>query len=481
MTLKTPQEYLQSIKREVNLYMFGEKIKEFWKHPIIKPSINTVQKIYELAQIDEYKPLMTTKSNLTGEIINRFTHIHQSVDDLIKKIKMQRLVGQHTASCFQRCVGFDTANSLYSITYEMDQKYGTDYHTRFRKYWTEVQTQDLMVAGSMTDPKGDRSKRPTEQSDPDSFLHIVDESDDGIVVRGAKIHQTGFLNSHRAIVMPTLSLRPGEEKYAVCFGVETNETGITMLYGRQACDTRKIENGKLDIGNFKYGGQEIFVIFEDVFIPHENVFMKGEIEFAGPLVNRFAGFHRQSYGGCKVGVGDVLIGATTLITQYQGVERASHIRDKLVEMVHLNETLYCCGIASSSLGFQREAGNYEMNMLLANVCKQNVTRFPYEIGRLAEDLAGGLICTLPSQADLESAEVGPLLKKYLATGEDIPTEDRYKLLRFIENLTMGVAAVSYRTESLHGAGSPQAQRIMIVRQADLEGKIKLAKAILDVK
>ena len=480
MPLKTPEEYLESIKRPVNLYMFGEKVKEFWNHPIIKPSINTVMKIYELAKVEEFKDLMTTKSHLTGEIINRFTHIHQSIEDLIKKVKMQRLLGQHTACCFQRCVGFDTANALYSVTYEMDKKNNTNYHERFKNYWIEVQTQDLMVDGAMTDTKGDRSKRPNEQPDPDAYLHIVEEKDNGIIVRGAKIHQTGFLNSHRAIIMPTLALRPGEEDYAVSFGINTNEKGLTLIYGRQSCDTRKMEDGKYDIGNFKFGGQEIFVVFDNVFVPKENIFMKGEIEFTGELVNRFAGFHRQSYGGCKVGVGDALIGATALISEYNGTEKASHVRDKLVEMTHLNETLYSCGIACSSLGFQREAGNYEMDMLLANVCKQNVTRFPYEIGRLAEDLAGGLICTMPSEADIKSEEIGPLIEKYLTTCEGICAEDRYKVLRFIENLTMGVASVSYRTESMHGAGSPQAQRIMIARQANLEEKKNLIKKILDI-
>ncbi len=480
MPLKTPEEYLESIKRPVNLYMFGEKVKEFWNHPIIKPSINTVMKIYELAQIEEYKDLMTAQSHLTGEKINRFTHIHQSIEDLIKKVKMQRLLGQHTACCFQRCVGFDTANALYSVTYEMDKENNTNYHKRFKKYWIEVQTQDLMVDGAMTDTKGDRSKRPNEQPDPDAYLHIVEDNDDGIIVRGAKVHQTGFLNSHRAIIMPTLALRPGEEDYAVSFGIDTNEKGITLIYGRQSCDTRKMEEGKLDIGNFKYGGQEIFVVFDNVFVSKENIFMKGEIEFSGELVNRFAGFHRQSYGGCKVGVGDALIGATALISEYNGTEKASHVRDKLVEMTHLNETLYSCGIACSSLGFQREAGNYEMDMLLANVCKQNVTRFPYEIGRLAEDLAGGLICTMPSEADIKSEEIGSLIEKYLTACEGVCAEDRFKVLRFIENLTMGVASVSYRTESLHGAGSPQAQRIMIARQANLEEKKNLIKKILDI-
>ncbi len=480
MPLKTPDQYLKSIQRNVNLYIFGEKVKKFWEHPVVVPSIRTAMMTYKLAQTEEYRPLMTATSNLTGNTINRFTHIHQSVDDLLKKVEMLRLLGQKTACCFQRCVGFDAANALYSVTYETDRKHKTDYHQRFRSYWTDVQNQDLFVAGSMTDSKGDRGKRPNEQADPDAYLHIVEERDDGIVVRGAKLHQTGFLNSHRAIVLPTLAMKPGEEKYAVSFGIDTDSKGITMIYGRQSSDTRKLEDGNMDIGNWKYGGQEIFVIFDDVFVPREHIFMNGETEFTGELVNRFAGYHRQSYA-CKTGVGDALIGAAALAARYNGVEESSHIRDKLVEMVHLHETLFCCSVACSARGFQREAGNYEMDMLLANVNKQNVTRFPYEIGRLAEDIAGGIICTMPSQADFDDPDIGPLVKKYLSTCEDVPPVDRYRLIRFIESLTMGVASVSYKTESLHGAGSPQAQRIMISRQANLDEKIRLVKEILDLK
>ncbi|MFW9855990.1 MAG: 4-hydroxyphenylacetate 3-hydroxylase family protein [Candidatus Thorarchaeota archaeon] len=482
MTLKTPEEYLKSILRPIDLYMFGQHITEFWNHPyykIMEPSINSIKKIYELAQKEEYKDIMTASSHLTGNRVNRFTHIHRTKEDLIKKIEAQRLLGQKTACCFQRCVGWDAINSLYSVTYEMDQKDGSDYHQRLIKYWTRVQNQDLMVGGAMTDPKGDRSKRPSQQSDPDAYLHVIEETERGITVRGAKLHQTGFLNSHCAIVMPTLALREGEEAYAVSFGVDTNAKGIIMVYGRQTSDTRKMEDGNLDIGNWKYGGQEVFVIFDDVFIPHENVFMNGEVEYTGELVNRFAGYHRQSYA-CKTGVGDVLIGSAALIAQYNGVENASHVRDKLVEMVHLNETMWCCAVACSVMGFKRPAGNWEMDMLLANVNKQNVTRFPYMIGRYAEDLAGGIICTLPSENDLKSDEVGKLVKKYLQTCDEVSTEDRYKLLRFIESLSMGVASLNYKTESLHGAGSPQAQRIMIARQADFQKKMGLVKDILDI-
>ena len=205
-----------------------------------------------------------------------------------------------------------------------------------------------------------------------------------------------------------------------------------------------------------------------------------EYDFAGMMVERFAGYHRQSYGGCKVGVGDVLIGAAALATEYNGTTKANHIKEKLIEMIHLNETLYACGIACSSEGNPTQAGNYQIDLLLANVCKQNVTRMPYEIARLAEDIAGGLMVTMPSEQDLHHPEIGVYVKKYLqgACGKD--TENRMRILRLIENITLGTAAVGYRTESMHGAGSPQAQRIMISRQGNIEGKKELAKVIAKI-
>jgi 4-hydroxybutyryl-CoA dehydratase/vinylacetyl-CoA-Delta-isomerase len=208
--------------------------------------------------------------------------------------------------------------------------------------------------------------------------------------------------------------------------------------------------------------------------------MAGEVEFSGALVERFAGFHRQSYGGCKVGVGDVLIGAAALAADMNGVPKVSHIKDKLIEMTHLNETLYSCGIACSAEGTKLPSGNYQIDMLLANVCKQNVTRFPYEIARLAEDIAGGLMVTMPSAQDLFSEKTGPWVEKLLAAQCDVPTLDRMRVMRLVENLTLGAAAVGYRTESMHGAGSPQAQRIMIARQSNMEHKKQLARDLAGV-
>jgi 4-hydroxybutyryl-CoA dehydratase/vinylacetyl-CoA-Delta-isomerase len=475
----TGRDYLDSLRgRSLKVYLFGELIAEPVDHPLIRPSINAVAETYDLAA--QQPELATALSPFTGECVNRFLHIATSADDLVMQNKMQRRLGQLTGTCFQRCVGMDALNALYSVTYEIDGTYGgTPYHARLKAFITEMQRRNTVIGGAMTDVKGDRSKSPRQQADPDLYVHVSRRTPEGVTIRGAKAHQTGCINSHWLIVMPTLRLEPGEADYAIAGAIPVDAAGITYVYGRQSCDTRGLEGGAIDVGNERYSGQEALVIFDDVFIPNELIFMNGETEFAAMLVERFTGYHRRSYV-CKSGVGDVLIGAAATVAEYNGVERASHVRDKLVEMTHLNETIYATGIASSYQGCATKSGAYLCDDLLANVCKHHVTRATYEIGRLAQDLAGGLVVTLPSERDYRQADLGPLLEKYLRGRDDVPTEHRIRILRLIENMTLGRNAVGYLTESLHGAGSPQTQRIQIQRQMQLAFKQQLARRLAGI-
>jgi 4-hydroxybutyryl-CoA dehydratase/vinylacetyl-CoA-Delta-isomerase len=474
------KQYEESLRKlNLNVYMFGKKIENVVDDPIIRPSMNAVAATYEFSLMPEYEDLLTATSHLTGKTINRFCHIHQTTEDLVKKTKMGRLMGSLTGCCFQRCVGMDAINALSMTTFDIDAKHDTQYYERFNKYLAYVQENDLTCDGAMTDPKGDRSLPPHKQTDPDMFMHVVEETDDGIIVRGAKAHQTGAVNSHEIIVMPTISMREEDADYAISFALPSDAEGITYIMGRQSCDKRKLESGQMDRGNRIYGGHEALVVFDNVFVPWERVFMCREYEFAGQLVEQFASYHRQSYA-CKAGVGDVLIGAAQVAAEYNGAHKASHIKDKIIEMNHLNETLFCGSVACAAQGHKEPSGTYLVDTLLANVCKQNVTRFPYEIARLAQDIAGGLMVTLPSEEDLRSETVGPLMEKYFKGNADVPTEDRMKILRLIENLTLGTAAVGYLTESMHGAGSPQAQRIMIARQTNMEAKKKVAKKLCGI-
>ncbi len=483
MGLMTPEEYVESIRKMTNrkIYYMGERLTNPVDHPVLRTAMNCIIETYKMAQMPEFEDLMTTESTLIGEKINRFNHIHMSIDDLLKKVKMQRLLGQRTGMCYQRCAIMDAGNSYYATTYEIDKKYGTHYQENFLNWFKDVQKKDLFICPGITDPKGDRSKRPLEQSDPDLFLHVVERRPDGVVINGAKMHLTSCVNAHQIFIMPTRSLKPEEKDYAIACAVPMDDPGVTMIVGRNSSDLRKLYGTDLDVGNTKFSGIEGVVVFDHVFVPNDKIFMNGETEFAGIMVDRFASYHRNSYGGCKAGVGDVLIGAASLVAEYNGVGRAAHIKDKLVEMTHLNETLYSGGIASSCEGYQFEAGNYMVDTMLANCCKLNVTRFPYEICHMAEEIAGGLMVTAPSGADFENPETGPYLDKLLVGANGVSARDKIRALRLVESMCIGTGAVGYRTESMNGAGSPAAQKLNIGRYANFEGKKEMAKRLCDIK
>ena len=473
------KSYIKSIRnRNLNVYLFGNKIKEPVDHDMIRPSINAIAKTYDLAVSDP--ELASVISPFTGERISRFLHICTSSKDLVLQNKMQRKLGQLTGTCFQRCVGMDAFNSLYSVTFEMDERNGTNYHQKLISFLTLMHKYNFVLGGAMTDVKGDRSLGPSQQVDPDMFVHVTKRTSKGVYISGAKAHQTGCINSHWLMIMPTMRLLEEDKQYAIVGAVPVSSKGITYIYGRQSCDTRSMEEGSIDVGNKEFGGQEAMVIFENVFIENKNIFMDGEYDFAAMLVERFTTYHRRSYV-CKSGVGDVLIGAAASIAEFNGVEKSSHIKDKLVQMSHLNETIYATGIASSYQGFKTKSGCFQCDDMLSNVCKHHVTKLPFEVSQIAQDLAGGFVTTLPSEQDLNHPKIGKLLHKYLRGNSKFSSEERIRILRLIENMTMGRNAVGYLTESVHGAGSPQAQRIQIGRMMQLEYKKRLAKILAGIE
>lgn len=473
----TKEDYIRSLKEQGHLVYYGGERVEVTEHPAFAPHINCAAKTYEMALRPEFEDLATATSHLTGQKINRFTHIHQSVEDLIKKVQLLRAIAHETGSCFQRCVGWDAMNATYMTTYDIDKKHGANYHQRFIEYLKMIQASNKMVVGGMTDTKGDRALAPHQQPDPDVFTHVVERRDDGIVISGNKAHQTGAANSHEILIMPTQFMRKEDADFALCCAVPLNAPGITQIFGRQTNDERRLVS-LMDIGNAEFGlvGGETLIVFENVFVPWERVFMCGEWDFTGLLVERFATLHRQNYGGCKGGVSDVIVGATATAADMQGTGKASHVKEKLAEMIHLTETLYSGSIACSSMGSKTESGAYYPDPLLANCTKHNVTRHVYEIARLAHDVAGGILATMPTEADLKHPEIGKYVEKFLAGVGGVSTEARMRVLRLLENMTGGTALV----ESMHGAGSPQTQKVMYGRLGNLDMKKKWAKSLAGV-
>jgi 4-hydroxybutyryl-CoA dehydratase/vinylacetyl-CoA-Delta-isomerase len=374
-----------------------------------------------------------------------------------------------------RCTGLDALNATAITTYNIDRKYGTEYNKRFMTYLKYLQDNDLVCYTGVTDVKGDRSLRPAEQPDPDMYLRVVEERKDGIVVRGAKGHQSGSLNAHEVLVAPGREMREADRDYAISFALPNDTPGIIHVYGRGTLDTRELEC--IDLGNVKYSKYAPLVIYDDVFVPWERVFMYKEHDFAGPMVRDFAAYHRQSHGGCKSGVGDVLIGAAATIAEYNGTANASHVREKITEMIHMSETMYGLCLASSTEAKRTPSGVYFIDSVLANTSKLHEGRVLHEMNRLLQDIAGGLVATLPSEKDYRNPEIGKFLEKYLKGIAGVPTEHRMRMFRLIEKLTFESRDI---ISHVHGGGSPEAHRMTLLRETNLEEKKRLAKDLAGI-
>jgi 4-hydroxybutyryl-CoA dehydratase/vinylacetyl-CoA-Delta-isomerase len=477
MAIKTLPEYVESLKKlKPTAYMFGQKLENVVDNPRIRGGINSTGATYELANSEKYRDLFTTVSPFNGERINRFTLPPQSIEDLVARVKINRILGAYVGTCHQRCTGLDCMAALSIVAFDIDQKHGTPYYSRFLDFLKYMQKNDFTANASVTDVKGDRSLAPHEQPDKDLYLRVAEKRKDGIVVNGAKVHQTGSLSAHELIVLPTRAMGKGDEDYSVAFAVPADTKGVIHVVGRNTLDTREIEG--VDCGNVRYSKYCPTVIYDEVFVPWERVFMCGEVEFTGEMVGRFSAFHRQSHGGCKSGKIDAMTGAALMMMDYNGTAKMTHLREKIVDMIHIAETLYGCSLAASYEGKKEPSGTYFINSVLANASKIHEGKQMAEMIRLLVDIAGGYVADLPSDRDFSNAEVGGLLKKYLQGAVGVPVENRVKMLRLVEKLAMESADT---VSDLHGGGSPAAHRLTIMRESDLNYKKNSAKRLAGIE
>ncbi len=477
MPIKTFEEYLESLRKlKLTVYMFGEKVENPVDNPRIRAGINATGATYELANSEKYRDLLTTISPFTGKRVSRFTLPPLSIEDLVMRVKGNRILGGYVGTCHQRCTGLDCLSSLSIVTYDIDKKYGTHYYDRFLDFLKYMQENDLTGNAGVTDVKGDRSLGPHEQADKDMYLRVVDQTNEGIIVKGAKVHQTGSISSHEIIVLPTRAMGKGDEDYALAFATPSDTKRLIHVVGRNSMDTREIEG--VDCGNLRYSKYCPTLIFDEVLVPWERVFMYREVEFASEFVNRFSAFHRQSHGGCKSGKIDAMTGAALLMMDYNGTTKVSHHKEKVINMIHIAETLYGCSLAASYEGKKEPSGTYFIDPILANASKIHEGKEMAEAVRLLVDVAGGFVADLPSDRDFNHPEIGELLKKYLKGATGIPVEKRVKMLRLVEKMAMESADT---ISDIHGGGSPAAHRITIYRESDINYKKNCAKHLAGIQ
>lgn len=467
--MKTAQDYRDSIRaRRPIVYAFGKRVEDLADHPCFRPTIEAVALTYELAARSEHAELSTKVSPLTGERINRFLHVCGAPEDLVARAQLGRfLTPLHGACVGARCPGTAAINALWSTTFEMDAALGTEYHARFRTFVAAVQREDLACSGMATDAKGDRSLRPTAQADEDVYLHVVENRPDGIVVRGAKAHQSGAPIAHENIVLPTMAMGRGEERFAVAFAVPSDAPGLIHIAEAPAPNARRFSGAEMDFGNYRYGVHgSTLVVFDDVFIPTKRVFLCGEYAYTADLVQRFAAFQRLASAACKAGHCDLVCGAAAVAADYNGCEKVGHIRDKITEMTFQAALAFGSAVAAGHLAVPTASGVYVPHLLYANAAKLQAVQAVWEASRFACEIAGGVICTAPVRSDFDHPAIGPLVEKYFRGKADIPTEDRIRIVRLLEYLVGQSSIVP--TESLHGGGPPAVQRLLIRQAANLD-------------
>jgi 4-hydroxybutyryl-CoA dehydratase/vinylacetyl-CoA-Delta-isomerase len=474
--LMSGADYRESLRAMRPLvYVDGERIGSVADTPALKPGVDAIALTYDFALEPKYKPLMLATEGSTGKEVNRFNHINRSTRDLLNKLEAVRLVCQYTG-CAQRYLTQDGLNATYQATHRIDADKGTNYHARFVEYLHRTQDQDLVLGIAMTDAKGDRSKRPHQQRNPDAFVHVKKRRPDGIVISGTKAIITAAPYVHELLVMPSRNMTEADADFAVCCAVPLDAAGLTIVArpaGRPGEAAAKF--------SARYGQSTGVALFEDVFVPWDRVFLCREWEHAQFLTQAYATHHRQTCIGARAGFGDLLIGAGVLMSEANGLDpgRTPHLRERMVDLIKIVEGFYACGVAASVYGLIDPSGACEPERVFANIGKLLLGTQIYDMQRIAHEVSGGLIVALPSPDEDHNPATAGKLAEVLRGRDDIPYERRIDVARLIEDLTASSTGGWYSTISLHGGGSPAAMNLEIFRNYPLQDKVDLVERLLD--
>jgi 4-hydroxyphenylacetate 3-monooxygenase/4-hydroxybutyryl-CoA dehydratase/vinylacetyl-CoA-Delta-isomerase len=460
-----------------NIYNDGKLVDRDFKR--LEGAVNIIAKTYDMItdpEFKDYQDILTATSHLTGEKISRFTHIHRSIADLLAKQKMTRITSQQVGGCIARCMGIDSTNALSVVTYMCDQKYGTEYNKRFEKWLKDFQINDRTSCCAQTDVKGNRPWRPHEQKDPDLYLRIVERKGDGIVVRGAKVHNSFASVVEQINVIPTRALTKEEGDWAVAFTIPSDAEGV-----KQIISAAMPEYPKGFSGPGPWGGSDSMTVFDDVFIPWDNVFLCGETDMGGYLALMFAQYHRHSYTGCKPAMTDVLTGAAALMAEVNGIEKEHHVREKLAELICTSELVYGTGIAAAVNGSKSPSGTFVPDTMYCNVSRRHAGLNIYHEYDIVADIAGGMPATMPRSGDWVNEETKPFMEKYMARNPDVDVQDVLKAFSWVQGLTCSEWAGVMQYAGVHGGGSPRMEQIAIMGAYNLENTKNIAKRLAGIK
>jgi 4-hydroxybutyryl-CoA dehydratase/vinylacetyl-CoA-Delta-isomerase len=452
----------------------GGKVDSVADDPRLEPGINATGLTYDFALVEDYASIMTAAA-LAGGRTNRFLAINRSRQDLLDKLEAVRLTCQY-GGCTQRYLTHDAFNGLWEATWRITERTGGEHHDRLKAYIEHAQAKDLAIGIAMTDGKGDRSKRPSEQDQPLSYVHVTERRADGVVISGVKAIVTGGPYMHEYLVLPSRRMREEDKDFAIACAVPVDAEGVTIVSrpaGRPGNPAAKF--------SAKFAQSVAAVHFDSVFVPWDRVFIDGEVEESHLMTTNYATHHRHSCIGARAGFGDLLIGAGALMTEANGLEmsKISHMKDKMVELIKITEGFYACGVAASTFGEEDESGNVRPEQVYSNIGKLLLANQIYDMHRIAHEVSGGLVVGLPTPEDDHNPDTAPMITDLLRGRADIPYEQRANVARFIEDLTASETGGWYSVISLHGGGSPEAMKLEILRNYPVQDRKDLVQSLMD--
>jgi len=478
MGIKTREDYLAALEElRPNIYKFGELIEDVTTHPATKRTVESHALNYDAANDPELADMYTTTSIFTGEKTLRWNSMMQSADDLIGNMRMKRQNYRRTGSCTGGvCVGWNSQNTMWAVTHDIDEEFGTDYQERLKNWILSAQSKGLAVAGALTDAKGDRSLKPSQQPDPDTNLRVTEVRDDGIVIRGAKVMICGTAASHEIFLLPGGIYREADQDFAVACVVPRDIEGLTIVEATHPSDRRELEE-TADAEVPDTGITQGWLLFEDVFVPNERVFMCKEWKYTAKVIQFFTAIYRACIGACVSGQGDVMIGVSVLMARANGLSTKTFM-NKLVDMSVNNQVTYGLGVGACAMGSRHPSGSFFADPLTAHTNKVMVATLPYEVKRLTQEIGGGIVETgcMPSYKDLTNPEYGPLLQKYLKAGA-CSGETRFKVARLAEWLTIGAGVPG----CMHGGGSPDGAKLVVRFTTPWEEYVNYASKIMNIE
>jgi 4-hydroxybutyryl-CoA dehydratase/vinylacetyl-CoA-Delta-isomerase len=477
--MRDAQQYIESLRDGREVYIHGERVDDITKHPSLRKAIDHGAIDYELDKRPELRGLLVTRSKTTGNEIRGYFELPRTPEDLLRR---QELIETTTRQgnniiLFMKEIGTDALNAFAMICYEIDKKHGTDYSIRVARYREYLEEKDLSMSGAVTDVKGDRKLRPSQQEMPYYYLKVVERRNDGVVVRGCKVHTTSAPTTNELIVLPTRAMAESDKDYCIAFGIPVNTRGVKIISRPERGDMSKFDYPL----SYCHVTLEAMTIFEDVFVPKERIFMDGEWEFAGALANCFATWHRFTGISYKFPFAEMMIGAARLVSDYNGVPNASHIQDRLTDLVIYAQSIKTFGKDAAKECVITENGIAYPNPLLCNMGKYLFASNYHTSIRALQEIAGGLPATGPTEADCINPATRELIERYLGGRKGADALSRLKVMKLIRDMGGTELSGEWYVGTVHGEGSLQAQKISIMREYDVDRCANDVKKMLGVE